>query len=85
MAAIWTFSTEGYLWCTISDILYLENDLKMMEIVLTEYQSIHKSFVFFQRVSPVVCEFSSLQISCESDFCKPEFKSCQCIIMSSDQ
>lgn len=26
MAAIWTFDTEGYLWCTISDILYLEND-----------------------------------------------------------
>lgn len=26
MAAIWTLDTEGYLWCTISDILYLENE-----------------------------------------------------------
>lgn len=25
MAAIWTLDIEGYLWCTISDILYLEN------------------------------------------------------------
>ncbi len=46
MAAIWTFDTEGYLWCTISDILYLENDLKMMEITLTECQCIHKRFFF---------------------------------------
>lgn len=41
MAVIWTFDTEGYLWCTISDILYLEKDLKMMGIILTEYQCIH--------------------------------------------
>lgn len=36
MAAIRTFDTEIYLWCTISDILYLENDLKMIEITLTQ-------------------------------------------------
>lgn len=46
MAAIWTFDTEGYLWCTISDILYLENDPKMMGITLAEYQCIHNTFLF---------------------------------------
>lgn len=41
-----------------------------MEITPPEYQRKHS------RVPPVVCEFSSLQISCESDFYMPEFKSC---------
>lgn len=61
MAAIWTFDTEGCLWCTISDILYLENDLKWELPPL----SIRLYTIQF---APVVCEFSSLQISCESDF-----------------
>lgn len=74
MAAIWIFDKEGYLWCIISNILYLENDLKMMEL-----PSLHTS-VYNILFSPVVCEFSSLQISCESDFYRPEFKSCRCVM-----
>lgn len=75
MAAIWTFDTEGCLWCTISDILYLENDLKWELPPL----SIRLYTIQF---APVVCEFSSLQISCESDFYMPEFKSCHHIVMT---
>ena len=66
--------TEGCLWCTISDILYLENDLKWELPPLS-------TRLYTIQFAPVVCEFSSLQISCESDFYTPEFKSCHHIVM----
>lgn len=44
---------------------------------------VYTQYSFFHELPPVVCEFSSPQISCESDIYMLSFKSCHCIMIRS--